>query len=203
MPRFSPFALALAFAILAVYIVIAIVQPIPAGPGDDDRVDVLVVQNDLPVNTVLDESAIRVHLGRSRERRDRLPPGPVADELLVQGKTALRNIRAGEYLSDTDVGHPIVDSIPDNWRAMSVQLSPDDRGADALRPGDRVDLVLVVRIGGGQVTSESVVQGLLVLGVNTADKHVVVMTTSTAQAQALRAAEERGDLRAVRSGDAK
>lgn len=173
----------------------------PRPPGDA-QVEVLVVRQDLPVRTLMDESAIRTHIARARVRRDRVPPGAVTDEQRVRGKTALRNIRAGEYLTDTDVGRPIRDFIPNDFRAYSVQLNPEDGGTDAFRPGDRVDLVVVVRVGRGRIVSEPIVQGLLVLAVNATD-HALAVGVNPSLEEAIRANEHRGDLRAVPSEVAK
>jgi hypothetical protein len=139
------------------------------------------------------------HLGRSRVRRDRLPADAVRDEQLVLGQRALRNVRAGEYLSAYDVGHPIICGFNLDCLCLHVELGPDDRSADTLRPGDHMDLFVSVRVGGGRVTSVPVLNGLLVLAVNTAD-HGLSVAVSSAQWAAIRAAEYRGDFRAVRSG---
>jgi Flp pilus assembly protein CpaB len=168
---------------------------------DDDLVEVLVVRKDLPVLTLLDESAMQSHIGRSSVRRDRLPAGAVSDERLVLGKTVLRNLRAGEHLSEIDVGHPSVDFILDEYRALQVQLGPDDRSTDTVRPGDRVDLFVCVRVGGGKQTSDPLLKGLLVLAVNKVDR-VLVVAVTPAQAESIRAAENRGDLRAMLSSGA-
>jgi Flp pilus assembly protein CpaB len=182
-------------AVIAAIVVSGLRRP------DDDLVEVLVVDKDLPVNTLLDESVMRSHIGRGSVRSDRLPAGAVGDERLVLGKTVLRNLRAGEYLSDIDVGHPSVDFIPDEYRALQVQLGPDDRSTDTVRPGDRVDLFVGVRVGGGKQTSEPVLKGLLVLAANKVDR-VLTVAVTPAQAEAIRTAEDRGDLWAMRSGGA-
>jgi hypothetical protein len=106
--------------------------------------------------------------------------------------------KAGEvYWRDPPV--PASDEFA--FRAMSVQLSPDGRLPDALRPGDRVDLFVGVRVGGDRATSEPVAEGRLVLAVNAADRALSVAVTP-AQVEAIRVAEYRGDLRAVRAGGA-
>ena len=171
-------------------------------PGDD-LVEVLVVGKDLPVRTLMDESAMQAHIGRGRVRRDQLPANAVGDERLLLGKRTLRNLRAGEFLIDTDVGHPIICSFPD-IRAYCVQLGSDGRRADAVRPGDRVDLFVGVRVDRGRVASEPVVMGLIVLSASTADEldRVLYVAVNPAQGDAIRAAEYRGDLQAVRSARA-
>jgi len=169
-------------------------------PSGDDLVEVLVVRKDLPVNTLLDESALESHVGRGSVRRDRLPADAVRDKRLVLGQSALRNIRAGEYLSANDVGHPVTDPVP-TYGQYSVRLGPEDHSADAFRPGDRVDLFVAVWVGGWRVGSEPVLKGLLVIAVDATDRVLAVGVTPT-QARAIVAAESRGGLRAVRSAGA-
>jgi hypothetical protein len=178
--------------------VIAAVVAFGPRPPDDDLVEIVVVRKDLPVLTLLDESAMQSHLGRKSVRRDRLPAGALGDERLVLGKWVNRTIRAGEYLTDADVGHMFGHVNPDPSRALYVELGPDNRIPDTFKPGGRVDLFVGVRRGKDRVTSEPVVEGLLVLAVVAAD-HVLALGVTDAQLAAIRAAEYRGDFRAVRS----
>ena len=105
-----------------------------ARPPGNDQVEALVIRTDLPLLTLLDESAMRSHIGRVNERRDRLPAGAVLDEKLVLGKRTLRTLRAGQYLIDADVGHAFISYFPDACLVLDVRLGPDDMSVDTFRP---------------------------------------------------------------------
>jgi hypothetical protein len=174
------------------------------GSPSDDLVEALVIREDLPILSLLDDSAIQSHIGRVRVPRDRLPAGAVLDERLVVGKWTLRTLRAGEYLIGDDVGHPCICLAPDASHMAEVRLGADARGADRLKPEERVDLFVGVRVGGGRVTSVPVLDRLLVLSTSWAEETggALRVAVTPAEAEAIRAAEYRGDLRAVRSARA-
>ena len=186
-------------AVVIAVIAVALVSE-PRQP-DDDLAEVLVVSQDLPIQTLLDEGVIRSHLGRAQVQRDQTPFDVVGDERLVLGRMTYRYVRAGQYLTDTDVGPVRFGSGYDGVRDCWLKLGPDDWVAEAFRVGDRVDLVVRVRVGGDRVTAEPVIERLLVLCVNAAGR-VLAVGATTAQLEAIRTAEGRGDLRAVRSSPA-
>src|SRR5262245_60456612 len=138
------------------------------GPMGDDQVEVLVVSKDIPIATLLDESAVRSHIGRAKVRGEQLPADAIRDEQQILGKRVARTLRAGEYLSDRDVGHFFITPIPDVCM-YEVRIDPDDPNIDTLRPGDRVDLFVGLR-----TASEPLLKRLLVLAVNTADRVLAV-----------------------------
>lgn len=90
------------------------------------------------------------------------PPGALDDPAAADGRTLLAGLAEGEPLTELRLGAsgegPIAALVPPGLRAFTVDAGVP---ADAVRPGDRVDVLAT--FGGGRPYTETVAAGLEVL----------------------------------------
>ena len=95
-----------------------------------------------------------------------VPPGAVLDPAALVGRVLVADIDAGEILTRSRLAEPRVGPIaalvPEGLRAVVI---PAGIPSDAVRPGDRIEVVATY--GGGQPHTELVASGVEVLRVLT------------------------------------
>jgi pilus assembly protein CpaB len=131
-----------------------------------DTAKVLVAKKDLPVQTVLDEKELDNYLGWADMPKNLVPPDACTDLEAIKGKTLNRTLKQGNPLSVTDLGQAKKLILPDGCKAMSVKATQVDAVAGFVKPGDRVDIMYVERMGTGKTRSAILLRKMLVLAVN-------------------------------------
>jgi len=121
---------------------------------------VLVAAADLPRGATLEPGMLRAQTVPSNFA----PRGAVRDEARAAGRILLAGLSEGEVLTDTRLASagagPIAALVPDGFRAVTV---PVQLPGDALRAGDRVDLLATYPTG--RRHTETVAVALPVLAV--------------------------------------
>lgn len=101
----------------------------------------------LPRGTVLSDNDARVMVLAEAPAPDMLTPA-----IKVHGRIALEDIEAGQILLTSIVGeHPyqagLSAMVPEGQRAVAIKVSDEVAVANLVRPGDKVDIQLVIRQG--------------------------------------------------------
>lgn len=168
---------------------------------------VLVAKKDLPVQTTLEEKDIDNLLGWADMPRNLVPPDACTDIEQVKGKSLNRTLKQGNPLSITDIGNVKSLQLPDGCKAMSVKASQVDSVGGFVKPGNRVDIMYIERMGTGKTRSAILLRKMLVLAVNmhnTVDEksgaaipqvESVSLAVNDWQAQRLALADEKGKLK--------
>jgi len=146
---------------------VAVAKLSAGGPRGPETTKVLVAKKDLPVQTQLDEKEMDNLLGWADMPKNLVPPDAVTDLESVKGKSLNRTLKQGNPLSITDLGQAKKLILPDGCKAMSVKATPVDAVAGFVKPGDRVDIMYVERMGSGKTRSAILLRKMLVLAVNT------------------------------------
>jgi len=146
---------------------VAVAKLSAGGPRGPETTKVLVAKKDLPVQTQLDEKELDNLLGWADMPKNLVPPDAVTDLEAVKGKSLNRTLKQGNPLSITDLGQAKKLILPDGCKAMSVKATPVDAVAGFVKPGDRVDIMYVERLGSGKTRSAILLRKMLVLAVNT------------------------------------
>jgi pilus assembly protein CpaB len=146
---------------------VAVAKLSAGGPRGPETTKVLVAKKDLPVQTQLEEKELDNLLGWADMPKNLVPPDAVTDIESVKGKSLNRTLKQGNPLSVTDLGQAKKLILPDGCKAMSVKATPVDAVAGFVKPGDRVDIMYVERMGSGKTRSAILLRKMLVLAVNT------------------------------------
>jgi len=145
---------------------VAVAKLSAGGSRGPDTAKVLVAKKDLPVQTTLDEKEIDNLLGWADMPKNLVPPDAATDIEQVKNKTLNRTLKQGNPLSVTDLGSAKKLILPDGCKAMSVKATQVDAVAGFVKPGDRVDIMYVERMGTGKTRSAILLRKMLVLAVN-------------------------------------
>ncbi len=127
---------------------------------DQETVPVLVAARDIPVGT-LGSQVVSGKMVETREiARQAVVPGTVSSPTQIRNQIAVQPIYAGEQVTARRFG-PVVQQgvrVQLKGTARAVQLAGDRNQllAGTLKPGDRVDVVgvLKVKVGGGDTGTE-------------------------------------------------
>jgi pilus assembly protein CpaB len=122
-------------------------------------VPVVVAAAELSRGAVLAEDVLRVELVPAAFA----PPGRIAAVTTLVGRTLVSDMAEGEAVTKTRVGTsggPVASLVPSGLRAFPI---PVGSTADAVRPGDRVDVLAT--FGGPRPYTDTVASGLEVLAV--------------------------------------
>jgi pilus assembly protein CpaB len=145
---------------------VAVAKLSAGGNKGPDTTKVLVAKKDLPVQTNLDEKELDNLLGWADMPKNLVPPDACTDLESVKGKSLNRTLKQGNPLSITDLGGTKTLVLPDGCKAMSVKATQVDAVAGFVKPGNRVDLLYVERLGTGKTRSAILLRKMLVLAVN-------------------------------------
>ena len=133
-------------------------------PKSEARTVVYAPVRDLPVGAIIHKSDLKRVTVSSKD----LPKGALTDERQVVDRVVLYPFSANQPLIDTAlsrVGAPegIPATIPDGYRAVSVQINDSSELAGLIMPGSRVD-VLFTRPGTmSEAISSTILQNVRVL----------------------------------------
>ncbi len=106
---------------------------------------ILVALTDINIGETFDAQTVKLE----EWPKDRVPEGSVYDLEEVEGKYPRTRMYAGEpillaKLMDSNKGSPTV-TIPKGFRVVSVKVSVETAGGGLIQPGDRVDVLVLLR----------------------------------------------------------
>ncbi|HEX2272377.1 MAG TPA: Flp pilus assembly protein CpaB [Acidimicrobiales bacterium] len=109
---------------------------------------VFVVKSEIRQGTPADRAMAEGRIGADRVPSKFRPTNAVTDLEAIRGKIASTNLLAGqiladEYFSRASGGSAFAQQIPDGQVAISVQVEPVRGVANLVRPGDRVNIMVV------------------------------------------------------------
>ena len=136
-------------------------------PIAGDPVAVVVAATDVERGTVLAEDDVAI----SQVPSAYAPPGAVSGVARAVGRAVVGDLAAGEAITVTRLAvasGPVASIVPSGLRAFPIRASVP---ADAVRPGDRVDVLATY--GGPHPYSDTVASGLEVLAIDAGDGSTV------------------------------
>lgn len=109
---------------------------------------ILVAMTDINIGEKLDALTVKLE----EWPKDRVPEGAVYSLEEVEGKYPRTRLYSGEpillaKMMDSNKGSPTV-TIPKGFRVVSVKVSDDTAGGGLIQPGDRVDVLVLLRKSG-------------------------------------------------------
>ncbi len=140
-------ALALVAALLTVFYVSNYKKSVRS---EQETVPVLVAARDIPMGT-LGSQVVSGKMLQTREiARKAVVPGAISNPAQIRGQIAVEPIYAGEQVTARRFG-PVVQQgvrtqLKGTYRAMQLAGDPNQILAGTLKPGDRVDIVGVLRV---------------------------------------------------------
>jgi pilus assembly protein CpaB len=177
--------------------------------GRPETVKVLVAKKDLPVQTPLDEKDMDNLLQWADMPKNFVPPDAVTDIEQVKGKSLTRTLKQGNPVAITDIGKVTQLEIPVGYKAFTVKCSPVDAVAGFAKPGAKVDIMFVEKLGTGKTRAAIILKDMLVLALNqtnTVDEKTgaavmqvesVSLAVKDSQARLIALADERGKIKLV------
>jgi len=106
---------------------------------------VLVASKEISINEALSEENVEI----VEWPGDQVPQGVISDVLELEGMYARARLYPGEpiltnkVMDDTAAGSSV--RIPEGYRAVSVKVSLDSSVSNLIEPGDRVDVIAVLK----------------------------------------------------------
>jgi len=189
-------------------------------PGQVELESIVVAMKDIPMG-----DPVSVQLVTLEEwPKDKVPKGAITKVEDVENRRPKARIFAGSPILENQLlGKGVLDqgasdAIPKGMRVIAVKVNDVSGGASLIRPGDRVDVLVHVQRGGGnlgQTITKTILQDIKVFAVDSVwdiatggEKSVVARTISLlvtpAQAEKVTLACEMGVIRLVmRSPDDK
>lgn len=186
---------------------VAVAKLSASGSRPTETVKVLVAKKDLPVQTPLDEKDMDNLLQWADMPKNFVPPDAVTDIEQVKGKSLTRTLKQGNPVTVTDIGKVTQLDIPTGYKAFTVKCSPVDAVAGFAKPGAKVDVMFVEKLGTGKTRAAIILQDMLVLALNatnTVDEKTgaaiqqvesVTLAVTDKQARLVALADERGKLK--------
>jgi len=106
---------------------------------------ILVAMSDINIGEKLDAQTVKLE----EWPKDRVPEGAVYELTEVEGKYSRMRMYSGEpilqaKLMDSNKNSPTV-TIPKGFRVVSVKVSVETAGGGLIQPGDRVDVLVLLR----------------------------------------------------------
>src|SRR5262249_29387012 len=153
-------------------------------PKEEEKVSVLVAKRNVPQGTLLKEpgdwftekeftisDAPKKAVRTFDELKDRVLSKPLSDEQWVSADDLLRKDQAGFQL-------------PKGMRAVAIKVNVDTVVAGFVQPNSRVDIINTVQGGGQEGYSQTILQNMLVLAIDTLDqrdleKKAIISSTVT------------------------
>jgi pilus assembly protein CpaB len=116
-----------------------------SGPMSMETSKILVAIADITIGEALDAQTVKLE----EWPKDRVPEGSVHDFEEIEGKFPRTRMYAGEpiltaKLMDSNKGSSTV-TIPKGYRAVAVKVSAETAGGGLIQPGDRVDVLVLLR----------------------------------------------------------
>ncbi|MBP89671.1 MAG: Flp pilus assembly protein CpaB [Planctomycetaceae bacterium] len=117
-----------------------------SAPGTELETEkILVAITDITIGETLDAQTVKLE----EWPKDRVPEGAVLDFEEVEGKFSRTRMYAGEPIlnakvMDSNKGSKTV-TIPKGYRAVAVKVSAETAGGGLIQPGDRVDVLVLLR----------------------------------------------------------
>ena len=135
-----------------------------------DMVMVLVAAKNLDQGMKLEE--VEKLFVRKPFPRESVPQDAVDDVSQLKGKTLQRTVRPGTHVTLEDVTPKSAIVLPVKadgtmYKAMAIKVAPETVVGGLVLPGARVDVISVERFTNGKVVSQTVLQNVLVVAVNT------------------------------------
>jgi Flp pilus assembly protein CpaB len=175
------------------------------GPRRGETARVLVAKRDIPVGTRFGHDDLDEWIRWADVPKAEVPPNPATELGLFDGAVAIRAMRAGDPVAARDLSRHAPVVVPDGHRLITVRDRFSSAVAGQIAPGSRVDVVFTRRDGPAGQTTEPVLTGVTVLGVETESNATgsvwpsiaVTISVNAEQAKAVALAEGRGALRVV------
>jgi len=203
--------LALVFGLLTSYLVLTYLQEVKAALDDNEYVEIVVANQDIPVNTVVSASMVSM----KKIPFQYVHSQEITDNSEVIGKILLVPVNSGEsimknqVIDQGDKKEGLAYLVPKGKRALTVPVDEVSGVAGLIKPGDKVDVIGTVAIGENQPKTYTlmVLQDIEVLAVgklmdksanekNTAvETKTVTLAVSLAEAKPLMMASQRGVIR--------
>jgi pilus assembly protein CpaB len=138
-----------------------------------DLVDAYVASQDIPKGTTGDTALAEGLIEPARVLQGSVPPSAVTDSSILEGKVAASTISTQQFITDSSFVSPseggggsLAASIGDRGLvAVTVSVDPERGVANAIAPGDKVDIA-VIDAGGSSYLLQSV--KVLAVGAETA-----------------------------------
>jgi len=178
--------------------------------------NVVVAAKEISINEALSEENIAV----VEWPGDQVPQGVISDPVDLEGMYARARLYPGEpilqnkVMDDSAAGSSV--RIPEGYRAVSVKVSLDSSVSNLIEPGDRVDVIAVIRSSRENPTAmaKTILTGVRVFAVNSdivrsldfdkspEEARAVSLLLTPDQAEKLMMANELGTIKlAMRSPD--
>jgi pilus assembly protein CpaB len=163
-----------------------------------ETVVVLVARKEIPYGTFVKEP--EQFFKEVRYVKGDEPKNAVTKFEQVKGKRTLRALAEDQPVKAKDVGDAAAGEVPlpKGMRALAVKVALGNDAVGFVLPGSRVDVIHTVRKD-GETTSTTLLQNVLVLGLNTSTNRdrpptMVTLAVSPDDAAKIRVAESVGEL---------
>jgi len=201
---------ALFFGLLTSYLVFNYLQDVRAALDDNEYVEIVVANQDIPVNSVVSASMVSM----KKIPFQYVHSQEITDNSEVIGKILLVPVNSGEsimknqVISQGDKKEGLAYLVPKGKRALTVPVDEVSGVAGLIKPGDKVDVIGTIAIGENQPETYTLVvlQDIEVLAAGKViDKSVdekaavetktVTLAVSLSEAKPLMMASQRGVIR--------
>lgn len=179
-----------------------------SGPTQDVETEkILVAMTDISIGDTLDAQTVKLE----EWPKDRVPEGAVTSLEEIEGKYPRQRMYEGEPILTAklmDSNTSVTTTIKKGYRAVAVKVSADAAGGGLIQPGDRVDVLVILRKSQEipQTGTRTILRDVNVFGVDGATernvdetglarnfKHVTLMLKPS-QAESVTLAQELGQL---------
>lgn len=156
---------------IILFVLSALLQPEEeketAAEQETHSMTAVVAKSDIPARSILREDMLKVASVPENE----LPQGALTHVNDAIGRPVRVNIRSGETLTDNKLYQNIAEMgfagvIPSDCRAVSVNIDDTTGVAGFIKPGDRVDVMLIAKPNDSRIDGEILLQNVLLLGIN-------------------------------------
>jgi len=201
--------LALVFGLLTAYLVLNYLQDVKAALDNNEYVEIVIANQDIPANTVISASM----LSMKKIPFQYVHSQEITDNSEVIGKILLVPLNAGEsimknqVISQSDKKNGLAYVIPEGKRALTIPVDEVSGVAGLIKPGDKVDVISTITIGDNQPKTYTlmVLQNIEVLATGkqieetaenvTAEVNTVTLAVALAEAKPLMMANQKGVIR--------
>lgn len=134
-----------------------------------EMIPVLVAAKNIDQGTKLDEP--EKLFVRKPFPRESVPPEYIDDLTQLKGKVLQRTLRAGTHCTIADITAKTSIDLPVGqdgtmYKGMAIRVSQDTAVSGFIRPGDRVDVMVVEKQHNGKASSTLLLQHVLVVAIN-------------------------------------
>jgi pilus assembly protein CpaB len=143
------------------------------GPSTSgETVQVYVAAKDVNTNDLLQPESVKLEAWP----KDKVPLGALSKDQDIEGRRARTKLYAGEPILDAkllakgEAGGSVIDNIPSGMRVVAIRVDAVKAGANLIKPGDRVDVIVHIQQnstrGVTEPTTKTFLQDVRVFAVN-------------------------------------